>query len=357
MPPAHPNQPLHPQHTPLSKLLLDYAPVAFQSATQHPFLRQAGLGQVSTQTLSRWLSQDRIYAQAYVNFIGALIARIHLPHTHIRDKGASLRWRILKLLTDCLNNINRELDLFDETSRKYNLPLDQSQKPGVPFEPASATKQYEGLFRAFGSDPSMSLLEGLVVLWATETCYLHAWKYARSFWPEERSTNPDRAAPMPGIVSPVDPVEPLQWRRVSELPGQEPEPYRGPAGQSPEDPRFNIEPPTPQSAVSATTIKSGGSSHYSNDPAHAGPLTPVSEREVSDAPELVIQPRKDLDGGALQEAFIPNWTSREFEVFVEEIADVMDELSIREEGWRRVEVFKAVWEHILGIEAGFWPDV
>ena len=355
MPSAYPNQALHPQHAPLTKVLQDHAPKAFLSATQHPFLRHAGLGTLPTTTLSAWLSQDRIYAQAYVNFIGSLIARIHLPHTHVRDKAGSLRWRILDLLISCLTNINRELAFFDETARKYNLQLDRGIKQGAPFESLANTKQYEALFRAFGSDPSMTLLEGLVVLWATETCYLHAWKYARSFWPEERSTNPDRATPMPGVL----PSPPLTNNNYN----QEPDPFRGPPHRPttfsprPSDPHLNVEPPTPQSATSNHTITSMTSSQYSATPSHAGPMTPVSERDVYDAPELVIQPRRDLDGGALREAFIPNWTSREFQKFVEEIGDVMDELSLREEGWRRTEVFKAVWEHILGIEAGFWPNV
>jgi thiaminase len=70
-----------------------------------------------------------------------------------------------------------------------------------------------------------------------------------------------------------------------------------------------------------------------------------------------VHAARDADGGALREAFIPNWTSAEFEKFVDEIAELTDELYVREEGWKRVEVFKAVWEHILGIERGFWPDV
>ena len=49
------------------------------------------------------------------------------------------------------------------------------------FTAEPATKQYIDLFRAFWTDPSMSLLEGMVVLWATETCYLSAWGYAKSF--------------------------------------------------------------------------------------------------------------------------------------------------------------------------------
>lgn len=317
MPPSYPGQALNPQQTPLSKLLLSHAPNAFRTATQHPFLRHAGLGTVSKATLSTWLSQDRIYAQAYVNFIGALIARVHLPHSHVPDKANSLRWRILKLLSGCLSNIQNELDFFDQTAARYGLQLDRGARDGVPFEPFVTTKQYEGLFRAFGSDTSMSLLEGLVVLWGTEMCYLKAWKYARSLWPEERSTNPDRAAPMPGVL---------------------------------EQPEYtlSLEPPTPTSATS---------SHYSEASSRQGPSTPTDERAIYDAPELVIEKRRDLDGGALREAFIPNWTSKEFEGFVEEIGEIMDELCMREEGWRRLDVFKAVWEHILEIEKGFWPNV
>jgi hypothetical protein len=65
----------------------------------------------------------------------------------------------------------------------------------------------------------------------------------------------------------------------------------------------------------------------------------------------------DLDGGALRNEFIPNWTSLQFEAFVQELADVTDELAEREEAWRRVDVFKAVWEHILEVERRFWPDI
>ena len=318
MPPSYQTNPPHPSQQPLTRLLLSTVPQSFNSATQHPFLRQAGLGTLPKATLSRWLSQDRIYAQAYVNFIGALIARIHLPHHHIpgSDKSNSLRWRILTLLTSALTNIRRELDFFDDTAAKYALQLEAGVKEGAPFEPVSCTKQYEALFRAFASDPSMSLLEGMVVLWATETCYLHAWKYARSFWPEERSTNPDRAV----------------------------------------DVNLNRK-PLPSSLGAPAPHQSPTSSHYSENPAHNGPDTPVEERDVYDAPELVVERRRDADGGALREAFIPNWTSREFEKFVEEIGELMDELCAREEGWRRIEVFKAVWEHILSIEQGFWPDV
>lgn len=330
MPPSYHTNPPHPSQQPLTRLLMTSAPQLFSSATQHTFLRQAGLGTLPKPTLSRWVSQDRVYAQAYINFIGALLARLHLPHHHLdaAGKSTSLRWRILTLLTNCLTNIRREIDFFDSTAAKYNLKLDAGPKEGAPFEALASTKQFEALFRAFGSDSSMTLLDGLVVLWATETCYLHAWRYARSFWPSERSTNPDRA------VDVLTPRGPMSSYTI-----------------------FHNHNQNHNNTLAPMTAESPASSHYSENPANGGPLTPVSERAVYDAPELVVEAKRDSDGGALREAFIPNWTSKEFGDFVDEIGELMDELYTREEGWRRTEVFKAVWEHVLSIEKGFWPNV
>jgi len=114
------------------------------------------------------------------------------------------------------------------------------------------------LFRSFHLDPSQSLLEGLIILWATEKCYHRAWSYASTFQPP-----------------------PQQRQQASE----------------------------------------------------------------------------DLDGGALRKKFIPNWSSDEFAKFVQDIADVTDELAEREGAMRKAEVYKALWGHVLEIEKGFWPDV
>ncbi|KIW17609.1 hypothetical protein PV08_04804 [Exophiala spinifera] len=241
----------------LTSFLLDSAPQPFYMATQHPFLRHAGLGTLSKETLERWLSQDRLYAQSYIGFIGALIARVELPYS-VADQSTSLRWRIVNLLSSALENILRELRFFNDTAEKYGLRLDASAGPEGPFTAEPATKQYIDLFRAFSTDPSMSLLEGLVVLWATEKCYLKAWTFASSFM----------------------------------------EPSGAPA-------------------------------------AHA-----------------------DKDGGALRNEFIPNWTSREFEKFVEDIAEVTDLLAEREDAINRSQdVYTAVWARLLDIEAKFWPSV
>jgi hypothetical protein len=41
---------------------------------------------------------------------------------------------------------------------------------------------------------------------------------------------------------------------------------------------------------------------------------------------------------------------------VQEIADVTDELAEREEAWRKIDVYKAVWEYVLEVERRFWGD-
>lgn len=222
-------------------------------ATTAPFLVAAGTGNLSKALLSKWLSQDRIYAQAYIGFIGALISRVDLPYAFVEDKKSSLRWRIVEMLSSSLGNIHRELKFFEDVAKRYGLNLEFPPRPDVFFIADTATKQYIDLFRAFWTDPTMTLLEGLVVLWATEYCYLTAWRYAKS------RLNPGRS--------------------------------------------------------------------------------------------------DDLDGGALRNEFIPNWTSGEFENYVNEIAECTNLLADREEAGYKMETFKAVWVHILAIEKNFWPGM
>ena len=256
--PSAPSSVISPSSTPapekpLTDILLDHQPYLFELATRAPFLVAAGTGKLSKALLSKWLSQDRLYAQSYIGFIGSLIARVDLPYAHISEKASSLRWRIVKMLSSSLENIHRELKFFEDVAKRYDLNLEFPSPPHVSFTADTATKQYIDLFRAFWTDPTMTLLDGLVILWATEYCYLTAWRYAATH------LNPGR--------------------------------------------------------------------------------------------------RGDLDGGALRNEFIPNWTSQGFENFVDEIKDCTNLLSQREEAGNRIEVFKAVWAHVLGIERRFWPEM
>ena len=63
----------------ITQHLLNLNPAEFQKATQNPFLSAAGSGTLSKEILQQWLSQDRLYAQAYVRFASHLISTISLP--------------------------------------------------------------------------------------------------------------------------------------------------------------------------------------------------------------------------------------------------------------------------------------
>ncbi|KAI1128905.1 heme oxygenase-like protein [Nemania abortiva] len=156
----------------------------YQRATQSQFLRLGGQGRLSRGTLSAWLSQDRLYALAYVRFIGGLVSRVTFP-TQVDAKGtsATLQWRILTLLQGCLAGITKELQFFEETARSYDLDLAAVGPGERGFGPNATTQGYIDLFDSFAAKPRQeeerTLFEGLVVLWATEQAYFTAWSYAK----------------------------------------------------------------------------------------------------------------------------------------------------------------------------------
>lgn len=173
-------------NSPLTESLLADSQIAdlYQRATQSPFLRLGGQGRLARGTLSEWLSQDRLYAQAYVRFIGSLISCIKLP-IEVDAKGSSttLQWRVLTLLQSCLSGIMRELEFFEEVANSYDLELAATGPGELSFGPNMATKGYIELFDSFATRPQeesrRTLFEGLTVLWATEKAYLGAWSYAQ----------------------------------------------------------------------------------------------------------------------------------------------------------------------------------
>jgi thiaminase len=332
-----PGAPIQPPPS-LTSTLLASSPSQLTFATQHPFLRIAGQGHLPKHTLSRWLSQDRLYAQSYIGFIGSLIARVDLPYVNVSDKSTSLRWRLVDCLTRALQNIHTELAFFATTAQRYGLDLEAAppRRDGV-FTAEPATKQYIDLFRAFWTDPSMSLLEGMVVLWATETVYLRAWTYAASFGTTNATTtgssqkqgfeDRDRDGDRDRDRDRDRKSKAFSDSVMSELEGSEVNTtLSGTTGIAHED-YIQIQ--------NQTQNQSDNQNDY-NSPAHP----------------------TDLDGGALRDAFIPNWTSREFEVFVAEIAELTDLLAEREDAVnRKLDVYKAVWRHVLDVERRFWPDV
>ncbi|KAL3464385.1 hypothetical protein BJX64DRAFT_254879 [Aspergillus heterothallicus] len=246
-------------------------PAALQSATNHPFLRLAGSGRIPKPLLSQWLSQDRLYAQSYVRFIGALLAKIQLPRAPSDASSPSAHEKILTVLIDAITNIQTELGFFESSAREFGLDLNTppaeagggGKEKQKTFSAAPITQSYIDMFMS-ASSPGTSLLEGLVVLWATEICYLRAWRFAASYREES----------------------------------------------------------------SDVSNKTDGS--------------------------------EDADGGALRTRFIPNWSSPEFEAFVDKIGDVLDEFAgeelgkLGEDAVARCERW---WTQVVWLEERFWPDV
>lgn len=180
--------------------LLNSDPIAFQAATRTPFLKAAGEGRLSKRHLSQWLGQDRLYAQAYIGFIGSLMGKFTLPFTLCHDHSKSLDWMIVDTLYGALKNIYREIGFFAETANMYNLQLDCPAQDGPHFGPVTATKEYMDLLGSFAGPGTIiepvSRLEGMTVLWATEQCNLSAWKYAKTW--EKPLVNGDMAADADG---------------------------------------------------------------------------------------------------------------------------------------------------------------
>lgn len=192
--------------TPLTTHLQQTHPTLFHHATQPPFLHAAGTGTLPKPLLSTWLSQDRLYAHAYIRFIGALLAKVVVPlHNPDPTKPAAstVESRAVDVLVDALVNIKAEIHGFEDVARQYGLDLEKlpdhnhnhnnttdggddnkdededgegGEKKGV-FGPTPITHAYIDLFMS-ASSPGATLLEGLAVLWATEFSYLRAWQYA-----------------------------------------------------------------------------------------------------------------------------------------------------------------------------------
>ena len=359
---------------PLTAYLLSSTPNALKRATNHPFLASAGRGTLPKAQLSQWLSQDRLYAQSYIRFIGLLLSKIRLPTqnpTTATPQTQSPEQNAITVLIDALVNIRTELSFFEKTAADYSLDLtaisaeeggctltshgqgsditvsvgisstgsgscpgltggddEGPQKNGNPgacvpstgegvapghglclsqgecqmpggevcapgpqfnesgrgVEPVGAgvggeggvrgdercgtlffcanrtTRAYIDMFMSAGSS-GVSVLEGLAVLWATEVCYLRAWRFA------------------------------------------------------------------------AGCMREDGEKDY----------------------------KKDADGGALRERFIQNWASVEFEEFVDRIGDVVDEMAGQIKGAEELEITRGRclewWRQIVWLEENFWPSV
>ncbi|KAJ4324214.1 hypothetical protein N0V94_001426 [Neodidymelliopsis sp. IMI 364377] len=72
---------------------------------------------------------------------------------------------------------------------------------------------------------------------------------------------------------------------------------------------------------------------------------------------------QDLDGGAMRKEFIPNWSNKNFMMFVETLERIINEGVSRavdgdDKRWQEVKRrADAVWQATLDAEEAFWPDI
>ncbi|KAJ6166810.1 heme oxygenase-like multi-helical [Penicillium chermesinum] len=307
---------------PLTAWLLSATPDALQRATTHPFLASAGRGTLPKQTLSQWLSQDRLYAQSYIRFIGHLLTKIRLDSTSTAT--SALSQQAANVLIDALVNIRTELLFFESTAAAYGLDLtaisaeDGGGSTGSTAINASAGISTTGSASCPGTgggtgsgaveDPAAtpSTVEPVQgegaqrhrLLWSAGECQVQA----RS----EEACHPPSST---GRGRP--------WRIVTRL---------GLWGDG---------------RGRRCRLRRGA-------------------RGVEDG-------KVDADGGALREKFIPNWSSDEFEGFVNQIGDVLDALAGQIKGAEESELMRARclewWRQVVWLESGSglrwinWRDV
>lgn len=169
---------------------------SYKRATQHPFLAQAGMLALSTDSLQRWLTQDRLYALVgYSAFLGTLIAKLPAPIAGPSSPEGILHRRRLTVLAGAMANIDREVGFFEQVAKENGLDLATKPKPTAAQNEVNSHKQVpagsplvdlgllnsitRGYIDFMVSTASRGTFEeGLVLLWAMEKLYLDAWTFA-----------------------------------------------------------------------------------------------------------------------------------------------------------------------------------
>ncbi|KAI9848950.1 MAG: hypothetical protein M1837_005839 [Sclerophora amabilis] len=78
---------------------------------------------------------------------------------------------------------------------------------------------------------------------------------------------------------------------------------------------------------------------------------PLSEDEKMDKDFT-----QDIDGGALRQKLIPNWTNDEFNEFVTDLEDLVNDAAANATEEEKTRC-KEVWKQVLWLEKQFWPEM
>ncbi|KAJ5390303.1 uncharacterized protein N7496_001371 [Penicillium cataractarum] len=362
---------------PLTAWLLSATPQALRRATTHPFLAAAGNGTLSKETLSQWLSQDRLYAQSYIRFIGMLLTKIRLPAnapSHDTPQNPIIEQAVVDVLIDALVNIRTELAFFEATAVEYGLDL-----TAIPPDEGGPQFSQEGLLATSSgvSSTGGSSCPGFTgaICGATSMSV----SGAESGEIDEDSTNPRE-----NLHSLCQSQGECQMQAGSEVCNP---PATHGAGNPTAAGTPDCEPCQPSRLASAAPVERGPVFFTANriTRAYIDMFMSAASPGVSALEGMAVlwatevcylrawryaasHGRKkaqegkrdvDADGGALREKFIPNWSSEEFEGFVNRIGDVLDQMVGKIKGVEETDLLRARcldwWKQVVWLEERFWP--
>ncbi|KAJ5467721.1 hypothetical protein N7475_005473 [Penicillium sp. IBT 31633x] len=362
---------------PLTAYLLASTPNALSRATTHPFLAAAGRGTLPKTILSQWLSQDRLYAQSYIRFIGLLLSKIRLPNRTPTSTTNPLlptpEQNAIEVLIDALVNMRTELAFFDKTARDYSLDLTAiSADEGGDFLTSrgsgSAITTSVGISTSgSGCCPGTTGGEGKAPQCDAGACVMPATAEASAPGHGlclaqgecQMPAGGDLCAPGPQFNESERGVEAVRTGAM-----------KGNAGMKAELERcgtvfFSASRITSayidmfMSAGSAgVSILEGLTVLWATEVCYLRSWRFAAKCMKEDGEKDY---KNDVDGGALREKFIDNWSSVEFEGFVNKIGEVVDEMSGLIKGVEEGEIMRGRclewWRQIVWLEENFWPTV
>ncbi|KAJ5609123.1 hypothetical protein N7528_009690 [Penicillium herquei] len=364
---------------PLTTWLLQSTPQSLKRATSHPFLAAAGQGTLPKSILSQWLSQDRLYAQSYIRFIGQLLAKIRLdsraanPQTHL---AFSPEHQAVDVLIDALVNIRTELRFFESTAAEYGLDL------------TAISADEGGSALAINDSGSIITTSAKISTTGSASCPGYTGSVCHQEPPVSNvqphgDMNSDRSV----LHRLCNAQGECQMQAGSEV-CSPPLETTGLRTKIVTDCEPCIEPGSGGNPASSEALERGGPVYFSATritrayidmfmSAGSAGVPVIEGLAVLWATEVCYlrswkyaaaflkaraddgKEKEDMDGGALREKFIPNWSSEEFEKFVDQIGEVLDLMATEIKGVEEGELMRGRclewWRQVVWLEERFWP--
>ncbi|OBT67183.1 hypothetical protein VE03_02629 [Pseudogymnoascus sp. 23342-1-I1] len=167
----------------LTQHLLSDATAEFTAATQSAFLRAAAQGRLDKETLRLWLVYDREYISHYINGAEKFLNAIQNPKSGTSDAPEKeldqSELALVAWLTEGVANVRREDQFFVDVAARYGIDLE----PRTDDPESAAANAFGVLFEyvpAIREQSEPWWLQGAILFWATEECYLKAWSWAKT---------------------------------------------------------------------------------------------------------------------------------------------------------------------------------